>query len=177
MVGVLAVLAALILIIFVSLPHVDTAQIWHYFQDSQSIFYYPGVWRHSPKFAHFHTSLWIVKTDFWIKRWVRLYPSRKYHFVILRAVAMECQAMGIPTLLNDMKQAEASVCPKHVHHRIDGNSAAAYVDLILTYFDKKGLYCEAAETASAYARKQFDKQKINQKIIKFLGMNHTLRAK
>lgn len=90
----------------------------------------------------------------------------------LPAVAMECQAMGIPILLNDMKQVEASVCPKHVHHRIDGNSAAAYADLILTYFDKKDLYCEAAETASAYARKQFDEQKINQQIIQFLGMNH-----
>ena len=42
LISVLALLAALILIIFVSLPHVDTAQIWYYFQASNLFFIIPA---------------------------------------------------------------------------------------------------------------------------------------
>ena len=86
----------------------------------------------------------------------------------LPAVAMECQSMGIPILLNDIAQVVSAVSPKQSHHLIADNTAVTFANLILKYLEDEELYLRAAQTAFDYAQEHFYARNINQKVLSFI---------
>jgi len=87
----------------------------------------------------------------------------------LPAIAMECQSLGIPILMNDIPQLQKAVPKELSHHLIDKNDPKIYAEIIINYFKSLETYSHASKLSKGFARKEFDAINTNQKIFDFIS--------
>lgn len=86
----------------------------------------------------------------------------------LPAVAMESQYMRIPILLNKLPQVFEAIPIELQHHLIDKNSPQEFAELIIKYLSSLKDYEYASKKCYKFALSQFDSDKKNKEICKFL---------
>lgn len=86
----------------------------------------------------------------------------------LPAVAMECQALGIPIFLNKIPQLLAAVSSEQKNQLIKNNNPASYAELIFHYLSSFSQYLKYSKLSNDYALAQFDTNSTNAKIWNFL---------
>ena len=86
----------------------------------------------------------------------------------LPAVAMECQSLGIPILMNKIPQLQQAVPKELPFHLNYNNDLETYANIIIGYFKSFETFSTASELSRTFAREEFDALKINQKILDFI---------
>jgi glycosyltransferase involved in cell wall biosynthesis len=87
----------------------------------------------------------------------------------LPAIAMECQSLGIPILMNNIPQLQKAIPKELSFHLNDHNDPKIYADIIINYFKSFEAFSNASKLSKAFAREEFDAHYINQRIFNFIS--------
>ena len=104
--------------------------------------------------------------NFFDKQSIIILPTRYNEG--LPSVAMECQILGIPIIMNNIAQVHSAIPAELSHHLIQDNDVNAYTEYLLSYFSDFERFSYASEKSKNYAQKHFDSNKANQKIYGFM---------
>ena len=89
----------------------------------------------------------------------------------LPAIAMECQSLGIPILMNNIPQLQRAVPKELSFHLNENNDPKIYAEIIIGYFKSFESFSNASELCKAFASQEFDARKVNEKIFNFISVS------
>jgi len=104
--------------------------------------------------------------DFYYQQTIILLPTTYNEG--LPAIAMECQSLGIPILMNNIPQLQNAVPKELAFHLVDKNDPKIYAEIIIRYFKSPELFSNASKLSHTFARAEFDSLKMNEKIYNFI---------
>ena len=104
--------------------------------------------------------------DFYYQQTIILLPTTYNEG--LPAIAMECQSLGIPILMNNIPQLQNAVPKELAFHLVDNNDTKIYAEIIIRYFKSPELFSNASKLSHTFARAEFDSSKMNKKIFNFI---------
>jgi len=104
--------------------------------------------------------------DFYSQQTIILLPTTYNEG--LPAIAMECQSLGIPILMNNIPQLQKAVPKELASHLVDENNPKIYAEIIIRYFKSQELFSDASKASHTFARAEFDSLKIDKKICDFI---------
>lgn len=105
--------------------------------------------------------------DFYNQQTIILHPTTYNEG--LPAIAMECQALGIPILMNNIPQLQNAIPKELAFHLVDNNDAKTYAEIIIRYFKSPELFSSASRASHIFARAEFNSVKMNEKIYNFIS--------
>ena len=114
-----------------------------------------------------HT-LWPHQSKFWYHQQSIILLPTTYNEG-LPAIAIECQSLGIPILMNNIPQLQKAVPKELSFHLKDHNDPKIYADIIIDYFKSFEISSKASKLSRDFARAEFDALNINQRVFDFIS--------
>ena len=105
--------------------------------------------------------------DFYCQQSIILLPTTYNEG--LPAIAMECQSLGIPILMNKIPQLQKAVPKELSFHLNEHNDPKYYANIIISYFKSFEAFSNASNLSKAFAKKEFDANNMNQELFNFIS--------
>ena len=106
-------------------------------------------------------------SDFYHQQSILLLPTTYNEG--LPAIAMECQSLGIPILMNNIPQLQKAVPKELSYHLNDHNDPKIYADIIIGYFKSFELFANASIRSRDFSRAEFEALNINRRVFHFIS--------